>query len=337
MRPVYLCALAAASIAFTGAAPAQPFDPMLVARAKTEGRLVFYTGFSGNQLYGAIRKGYEDAFGIPVDMLVARSSEVHERVRVEVAAGRVVVDALIHGEATSRRLLADGLLQKTDVAGASRLAVSASAPGYSLPAYMSGYSLMVNTTLVKTQDEPKSWRDLLDPRWTGKLLADDPRANGSGHVLFSASVEKLGVEFHQAMARQKVVFGRDIGVDQMRVARGEFPLRFPQSLANMRDLRGLPLKFIIPAEGLVYVRADVGVVSGSPHPNAAKLFVEYLLSPATQGVLASFGLIPVIHDAADSADPETRELVRRARANLMGTSRAETQDAMLALAKDIYK
>ncbi len=338
-RSRMIIAVAALAVqALAGAATAQSFDPALVARARAEKRLVFYTGFSGNQLYNAIKKGYEDAFGIQVDMLVARSSEVHERLRTEVAAGRTVADVLIHGESTSRRLAAGGLLQKFDgVKAAQALAVAPSAPGYSLPAYMSGYSLMVNTSLVKPQDEPKSWRDLLDPKWTGRLLGDDPRASGAGHVLFSVMVEKFGVEFPRALSAQKVVFGRDLGIDQMRVARGEYALRFPQSLSNMRDLRGLPVKFIIPAEGLVYVRADIGIASGAPHPDAARLFIEYILSPRTQGLLASFGLIPVIKDAPDAPDPETRELVNRAKASLMGTSSAETQDAMLALAREVYK
>ena len=69
-------------------APAQSFDPQLVARAKQEGKVVFYTGFSGNELYRAIKKGFEDQFGIPVDMLIARPSETHERLRVEVASDR---------------------------------------------------------------------------------------------------------------------------------------------------------------------------------------------------------------------------------------------------------
>ena len=138
---------------------AQPFDPALVARAKQEGKLVFYTGFSGNELYRALKKGFEDQFGIQVDMLIARPSETHERLRVEVASGRTVADALIHGESTSSRLARDGLLQKTeDISGAARLAVASSAPGFSVPGYMSGYSLMVNSNLVKPEDEPKIGR-----------------------------------------------------------------------------------------------------------------------------------------------------------------------------------
>ncbi len=335
---VTLALTAAMALPLAAPASAQSYDPALVARAKAEKRLVFYTGFSGNQLYNAIKKGFEESFGISVDMLVARSSEVHERLRTEVMTGRTVADALIHGEFTSQRLAADGLLQKIEgVAGAAQLAVTPSAPGYSLPAYMSGYSLMVNISLVKPQEEPKSWRDLLDPRWSGRLLGDDPRANGAGHVLFSVMVEKFGADYLRALSAQKIIFGRDLGVDQMRVARGEFALRFPQSLANMRDLKGLPVKFIIPAEGLVYVRADIGIANGAPRPNAAKLFIEYMLSPATQGLLANHGLIPVIKDAPDAANPETRELVNRAKANLMGTSSARTQDAMLALAREVYK
>jgi iron(III) transport system substrate-binding protein len=338
LAPRLVLASIATLVSFAEPALAEDFDPQLVARARQEGKLVFYTGFSGNELYRAIKKGFEDRFGVTVDMLIARPSETHERLRVEVASGRTVADALIHGESTSTRLVRDGLLQKVgDIPGAARLAVEASAPGYSIPGYMSGYSLMVNSSLVKPEDEPKSWFDLLEPRWTGKMLADDPRASGSGHVLFSVTVEKFGVDFQKKLASQKPVFGRDLGVDQMRIARGEYPLRYPQSLANMRDLRGLPLRFVIPKEGLVYVRADIGIVTGTTRPNAARLFLDYMLAPSTQAMLAGFGLIPVTTDEVEVPDAQTRELVGRARRSLMGTSHADTAEAMLELARDVYK
>ena len=330
-----------AALTFVGirhTAVARDFDPALVARAKAEGRLTLYSTFSGNQLHAAIKKGYEDLFGIPVDMLMARSSEVYERVRVEVAAGRSSGDVMLQGEASTQRMASDGLVQTTNgFTGAARLAVGDPAYRIAAPAFINGYGLMVNANLVRSEDEPKSWLDLLDAKWTGKMLADDMRALGSGGMFFAVTVEKLGIDYQKKLAAQKLVFGRDIGADQLRVARGEFPLRFPQSLSNMRDLKGLPLRFAIPKEGLPYIRIDAAIIKGSTRPNAAHLFAEYMLAPQTQNMLAGFGLVPVIKGAVNAPDRETSELVSRARDNLMGTFRPDIQEAMLALAKETYK
>lgn len=333
-------ALTAAGLAPVAAQPsfAQPFDTALVARAKTEGRLALYSGFSGNQLHAAIKKGFEETFGISVEMLIARPSEITERVRVEAAAGRVGGDVLLHGEATLRRMVVDGLIQETPgYSGVDDLIVPDSNPRFAAPGFINGYGMMVNSALVKPEDEPKSWLDLLDPKWSGKMLADDTRALGSGQIFFTATFGKIGVDFHRQLARQKIVFGRDLGADQLRVARGEFPLRWPQSLSNMRDLRGLPLRFIIPKEGLPYVRVDSAVIKGAARPGAARLFAQYMLSQKTQDMLAGFGLIPVIKGAVNAPDKETSELVTRAKANLMGTSHPDTMESMLALAKEIYR
>jgi iron(III) transport system substrate-binding protein len=271
-------------------------------------------------------------------MLIARPSEITERVRVEVAAGRVGGDVMLHGEATLRRMAVDGLVQQSSgFSGVDDLIVPDSNPKFAAPAFMNGYGMMVNSNFVKSQDEPKSWFDLLEPKWSGKMLADDTRALGAGGIFFSVMTEKFGADYHRKLARQNIVFGRDLGADQLRIARGEFPLRWPQSLSNMRDVRGLPLRFIIPVEGLTYVRVDSAIIKGAARPNAAHLFADYMLSRAAQDMLASFGLIPVIKGAVNASDPETRDLVTRAKEKLLGTSHPETIEAMLALAKEIYK
>jgi iron(III) transport system substrate-binding protein len=96
----------------------------------------------------------------------------------------------------------------------------------------------------------------------------------------------------------------------------------------------LPVKLVIPVEGAPYIRFDLAVLKNAPHPNAARLLIEYYLSPEAQLVYANAGLIPVIKGVAEKADPDLRAL---AGAKLLGTSDPNTQDAMLDLAKQIYK
>ena len=104
------------------------------------------------------------------------------------------------------------------------------------------YGILINTRLVTPADEPKSWTDLTDPKWTGKILADDPRALGGGFNAFVAQHDKLGVDFLKKLADQKLMFSRDLRESERRTARGEFPVYAPFLFNDYSSLRGLPIK-----------------------------------------------------------------------------------------------
>jgi ABC-type thiamine transport system substrate-binding protein len=102
-----------------------------------------------------------------------------------------------------------------------------------LPVFAIVYGILANTQLVKPADEPKSWLDLVDPRWKGKILSDDFRALGDGGVLFYAT-ENCGVNVATTewLARQGVVH---FGVDSMRPGPdGKVELADPQGLLRSR-------------------------------------------------------------------------------------------------------
>jgi iron(III) transport system substrate-binding protein len=203
-----------------------------------------------------------------------------------------------------------------------------------VPSYILAYGILVNTAKVKGEDEPKSWKDLLDPAWKDKILSDDMRALGGGQVMFSVLEDAFGRPFHEKLAAQQPIFSRDVGNDERRVARGEYPLRIPQLFSNTTILKGLPVKLIIPVEGVPYIRFDMALLRNAPHPNAARLFINHYLSDEVQLIYANAGLIPVVPDLGGAIKEEMRALTS---AKLLGTTNVDTQDAMLALAKEIYK
>jgi iron(III) transport system substrate-binding protein len=206
--------------------------------------------------------------------------------------------------------------------------------GTQMPAYMLKYGILVNTRLVTPADEPKSWADLADPKWTGKILADDPRALGGGFNAFVAQHDKLGVDFLKKLADQKLSFSRDLRESERRVARGEFPVYAPFLFNDYSTLRGLPIKAIAPTEGVAYVQFVASMVKNAPHPNAALLFIDFLLSDESQIILAGEGLGSVI-DGIDSKIPDDlRPLVT---AKEMGTSDWRRETQLLQLAKDMFK
>ncbi len=332
-----LAVFAIAAAAPLAAPRAQEAPAALVEAAKKEGRVAWYTSYVSPELHAAVKKNFEAKYGIAVDLLNVRASELEERLRTEQSAGRFIGDVIQHGQASITRLFRAGNVQEHgDVPNAANMIDGQQAEPWEIGSLITGYAIMVNSNLVKPEDEPKSWRDLLDPKWKGKILADDMRALGGGFAVFSATMmhPDMGEAFHRALAKQDVVFTRDVGQSERRVARGEYPIWMPQVSVNVQGLKGLPVRVIVPREGIAYVRLDNGMLKNAPHPNAARLFMNYYVSEENQTLVGSMGLVPVTKGVAEKI-PADRRVMENAK--LMGTIRVETQAQWLTLASEIYK
>jgi iron(III) transport system substrate-binding protein len=300
----------------------------VVDAAKREGKVVLYSALVGAPSTERIAEAFEAKYGIPVETLEARASELLERVRTEQASGRSLGDVSYNGStATERQMLDSIFVPHGGLSSASRLAEPFRSDGTRVPAFVIHFGILVNTELVKPSDEPRSWNDLLQPRWKGQILADDVHPVGSGSLFFQATYGKLGRPFHEKLAAQDPSFTRDPRGSQRRVARGEYPLFLPSSLAAMKELEGLPLKTVIPSEGAIYVLYQTAVFKNAPHPNAARLFMDFLLSDEAQAIYAEDGYGPVVESSG----------TRTPRPALLGTSELKTMAEMARLAREIYK
>jgi iron(III) transport system substrate-binding protein len=305
----------------------------VVANAKKEGSVVIYSAAPGAPPITEINKLFQQRYGIRVDALEGRASEIRERVRVEQSAGRSAGDVHYNGSATTELMGAEGAFQPYgDLPNAKNVVPPYVADGLRITSNALSYGILVNTNLVKSGEEPKSWHDLLDPKWQNKILADDMRALGGGWVLFFALTDKLGINFHREFAKQKPAFIRDIRNAEGRVARGEYPLLVPEVLPYYLAIKKLPVKFITPEEGCPYIRFDLTLLKGAPHPNAARLLMNFYLSDEAQEIFARGGYTTVNGKPV----PELAGL-KAPCSKLMGTSSADRQEEMLRLAREIYQ
>ncbi|MBV8394008.1 MAG: extracellular solute-binding protein [Alphaproteobacteria bacterium] len=325
-----------ASFALAGGARAQDAAwQKVVEDAKKEGKLTVYTATLGSPWHKAVFQAFEKKYGIHVEPLEARASEVRERVRIEQAAGRFVGDLHHNGSTTTALMLKDGNFQPHgDIPNLKNVESTFQLDDTRVPSEVISYCLLINKAMVKPADEPKGWQDLLDPRWKGKILSDDYRALGGGAVFFMVMFDKFGQEFHDKLAQQKPVFSRDLAASERRTARGEYPLYIPFSLQDFNQIKSLPVKAIVPREGRPYVLFQLSMLKNAPHPNAARLFMDFYLEIEQQLVLADAGYNPVVKGVVDKAPEDLRPMLATP---AMGTTTPERQDAMLALAKQIYQ
>ena len=307
----------------------------IVADAKKEGHVVLYSAFVGLAAHANLKKDFESTYGISVEILEARASEIRERIRIEQVAGRFTADVSENGRTTTTlQVSQDHVFDPFGpLPSLGHLKPEFRNDDIRLPVFAIAYGILANTRLVKPEDEPKSWQDLTDPRWKGKILSDDLRALGGGGVLFYVMEEHLGQEFHEKLAKQDLKFSREIPANERRIARGEFPLYIPVSLTSVSELKGLPVKFLVPKEGLPYVGYDLALLKHAPHPNAARLLTEYCIGQKMQQIYADLGLLPAITDTVSKVDPEIAKLEQ---SKLLGTTDATKMDKMLTLAKQIY-
>jgi spermidine/putrescine-binding protein len=135
--------------------------------------VVFYNGQTGWPEPIAAAKSFEAKYGIKVEMLEVRSVELMERIRTEVTNNKVGGDITLMGSTGTAPLAQAGLLQPHGAIPNQAKAVLKPWVPEEIPVFVINYGVAINTRLVPPGQEPKSWKDLADPKWKGKILSDE--------------------------------------------------------------------------------------------------------------------------------------------------------------------
>ncbi|HEX8168327.1 MAG TPA: extracellular solute-binding protein [Beijerinckiaceae bacterium] len=157
-----------------------------------------------------------------------------------------------------------------------------------------------NTRFVKATDAPRSYADLLDPKWRGLIVKAHPSYSGTILTETSVVARELGWGFFERLGRQKVMQVQSSTESPKKLAVGERPVMADGTESNMFTLKeaGAPVEIVYPAEGTPFVPSPTAVLAKAPHPNAARLFQAFLYSPELQQLLIDEGGERSLHPLA---------------------------------------
>ena len=268
--------------------------------AKQEGKLVLI-GPTGTDRRDSLVLPFQQKFGLSVEYLPDRAPTIPTRVTTERQAGRYLLDVVIAGaledillplkvlEPMEPLLILPEITNPKNWRGG---AIEYLDPGRTvliMTPYQRG-TLFVNTQMVEPNSF-KSYRDLLEAKWTGKIVIDDPRKPGPGQATFSFFYfhPDLGPDFIRALANQKLNIFKDYAQQVDSLGRGKYPVGvgLSDSLVEQRAKQGIPLAIVDPRQlregsDVSPASGGVGVFNRAPHPNAAKLYINWLLSKEGQ-------------------------------------------------------
>ena len=248
------------------------------------------------EIMTSIEQAFEAA-NPDIDLEVYRSGTgtVTAKIATELEAGNVLADLVwVADYAYYESLKELDLLLAYDSPEATSLPSSLVDPdGYYYGARLFAMVIVYNTTLVT--DPPERWTDLLDPLWEGQVVSGNPQYSGSNVVTSVALGMRYGLSYFEQLRANGAAIVRGNSQAAAEVAAGAYLVGF--TLDNMvRNLKaeGSPVDLVYPEDGAVLLPSPIAIVKSTDNPDAAKKFVDYVLSPVGQQALVDFGsYVPV--------------------------------------------
>jgi iron(III) transport system substrate-binding protein len=175
-----------------------------------------------------------------------------------------------------------GALARYTPAGAGTLLpafTTVSDPGFMYPATATSHLLIYNTVKVKPEEAPKTWQDLLDPKWKGRVATGHPGFSGCTGIWVLALTKTYGWEFFEKLAKNNPRIGRSGNDPVTLINAGECLLGpAPANTAFQQVDKGNPVLPVYPTDGATLCLGPSSVMASAPHSNAARLFMEWPMS-----------------------------------------------------------
>lgn len=283
-------------------APARAFDgeKELHEAAKKEKEFTWYTAHYNTETAAAICNGFDKQYpGVACKYIRTTAQVAYQRLAQDQKAGIAQASVISSTDASHYgKMKQDGWLQRYRPKNLSELADGFKPyndPEDHFVATAAGLVLLTyNTSAVPANEAPKKWTDLADPKWKGKVSIGHP--GFSGYVgTWVVQMKKLyGWDYFKKLELNKPRIGRSINdTVTMLNAKESIVAAGPSATTLESKARGNPLAVVYPEDGAVLMVSPTGILKNAPAPNAAKLFVEYLLGRECNEIIVKHFQDPV--------------------------------------------
>jgi iron(III) transport system substrate-binding protein len=295
---------AALSSRIVSAAPAaETITPALVEAAKKEGKVVWYTSID-LAVAEKIAKSFEAKYpGVAVRVERSGAERVFQRIGQEYTSKIYAVDVANSSDAAHfvawKR---DGWLAPYVPEDVAKFypAEHRDTDGLFATARVTLSVIGYNTNLVKAEDAPKSFADLLDPKWKNRIVKSHPGYSGGAMTATYQTSRDLGWEFFEKLGRQGVMQVQSMTDPPKKLALGERAVMSDGAeyvLALLKE-DGKPIEPVYATEGSPLINGPNGIFKNAPNPNAARLFQSYSFTPEAQQLIIDIGGLRSVHPQA---------------------------------------
>ena len=270
------------------------------------GKVMLYSSMQEDQLM-AIKEGFEKKYpGVTMEYYFAGTSKVVTKISTEAQAGHVDADVIWVGDAADYvSFKEEGILQQYSSPEAAGLDPNyIDAEGYYTAARLVGVGIAYNTVTVKPEDAPKTWNDLLDPKWKDQIVMSDPGTAGTTKYWMNAMMcsDKYGTDYMQKLHDNGCLLesGTTATHNQLAAQAYQVGVCLDYVTANL-VAEGSPIAFLYP-EDTVSIASPIGLVKDCNNEENGKLLYDFILSKEGQEILVANNLVSVRSDVEQSVD-----------------------------------
>jgi iron(III) transport system substrate-binding protein len=282
------------------APPASQVTPQLIAAAKKEGKAVWYTSVD-LKVAEELAKRFEAKYpGVAVQVERTGAERLLQRIGQEYSANVHAVDVVNSSDASHLQLWKNkGWLAPyvpEDVA--KYYPTQYKDPDGMFAAFRIFLCIIAyNTSLVKKDEAPKSFADLLLPKWKGKIVKAHPGYSGTIMTATFEMVRDIGWGYFEKLAKQNILQVQSAAVPPKKLALGERAVQADgvEYLIFKEKESGKPVEPVYATEGTPLIIGPNGLFKAAPHPNAARLFQSYCFTPECQQVNLNLGGLRSAH------------------------------------------
>jgi iron(III) transport system substrate-binding protein len=293
----------------SAAPPASAVTPALIEAAKKEGKVIWYTSVD-LPLAEKVAKAFEAKYpGIAVRVERTGAERVFQRIGQEYASNIHAVDVANSSDAAHFIVWKKGGLLEAYVPEdvAKFYPAEHKDPDGQFASFRVWLCIIAyNTNLVKKEDAPKSYADLLDPKWKGKIVKAHPGYSGTIMTATFQQARDLGWGYFEKLAAQNIMQVQSSADPPKRLALGERAVMADGNEYNIFQIKEKngPVAPVYATEGSPLIVGPTGMFKAAPNPNAAKLFCNYSFSPECQQLIIDVGGLRSMH-------PQTKEKAGR--------------------------